>query len=299
MRFRDSVRALALASCFAAPALAAASQSAAVAATSQTPREQVLAAFEAGADARTLRPLLAPLQAAAKAARQGSAEQVDLDATLARLYIGLRDERRANEAAQRAWRFAPGHWKDNPEASGHAYLAMSQFFLARGYFPDAWRVSEEGLRLWTDALATTAADPAATEQDRFRKGSRYIDLVSTSALAALTAQCSGDYRMWVDLGKVGETMRGRPSWDTTYGPRQLSAPDLRYPSDMLDVATCGYAIMRFEVNEQGIPTNIETLANRPHPAFSEAARRHIAGKRYQAGMPTKGLIITYNFVLKP
>lgn len=270
------------------------------AALAQSPRDQALAAFDAGADTRTLRALLKPLEAAAKAAPQGSAEQVDLDATLSRVWLGLRNETRAREAAQRAWRFAPGHWGDNPEASGHAYVAMSQLFLAQGYIPDAWRVAEEGLGHWTRARqAAQAATPGVVLPDVYRRGSRFLDLVSTSAAAAVTAQCSFDPRMAVDVRKIAEANRNGPSWDSTYGPSALFTPPIRYPSDMLDVSVCGFAVMRFDVDADGKPANIRPLAARPHVAFSIAATRQIEGTTYMAGMPAKDMIKSYFFILVP
>lgn len=264
------------------------------------PRAQALAAFDAGADTRTLRTLVKPLEDAAKAAPQGSAEQVDLDATLSRVWLGLRNENRARDAAQRAWRFAPGHWRDNSEAAGHAYVAMSQLFFAQGYIPDAWRVAEEGLGHWTRARqAAAAADPNAALPDIYSRGSRFLDLVSTSAAAAVSARCSFDPRMAVDVRKIEQANRNGPSWDSTNGPPELVSPPIRYPSDMLDANVCGFAVMRFDVGADGKATNIRPLAARPHIAFSVAAARQIEGTTYMAGLPAQDMIKSYFFILVP
>ena len=253
-------------------------------------RDQVLTAFATGADARTLRGLLRPLEAAAKAAPQGSAAQVDLDATLARLFIALRDEPKANAAAQRAWRFAPGHWAANPDVAGHAYLAMASVFTARGYLIDGFRVAEDGMALWQEQPHDAAA--------LLEPQSRFADLISLSAVSYMSVLCSPDPRMMPTLAAFEARRKGRFSWDSMGGPPVLQRGDLKFPSEMAWRGRCGFAVMRFDVTADGRAANIRSVSVRPHASFGDEARKAIEGTRFMAGQPTSDVVQTFLFGIR-
>ncbi len=261
-------------------------------------RDQALAAFRAGADVPTLRALVKPLEAAAKAAPQGSPEQIDLDATLSRVWLGLRDERRANEAAQRAWRFAPGHWKDNPEVSGHAYVAISTLFLATGYIPDAWRVAEDGLKLWRDAHGG-ATDPDGSDWSTLMQpGGRFLDLVALSSGAAVAAMCSPDRAMMLDYRKLAAVREAGAMWDSPTEARREANGMVEYPRDMQARNLCGFAVLTYDRDADGRISNVATLLSGPSPSFGEAARAGLEQVRGEPDAPCTRAVMTFHFVLE-